>query len=177
MTKCVLMRPTKIMVPSKRRTLKYVVFPQRQPYFTYGDLHFSGLANLAFQVSILQCKIWRYSDFLKMGLKPMEFEYFCITWLQLWQNYVSCDHQTFMLLWKQVAIFKICCISSAPTICYLWRAATKVAATHLALRSPMFGEHFILIFTSIGRALRALERGEGGQILGFWGSIKLVRLV
>ena len=70
------MRPTKIMVPSKRRTSKYVVFPQRQPYFTYGDLHFSGLANLAFQVSILQCKIWRYSDFLKMGLKPMEFAQF-----------------------------------------------------------------------------------------------------
>ena len=93
LSKCVLMRPTKIMVPSKRRTSKYVVFPQRQPYFTYGDLRSSGLANLAFQVSILQCKIWRYSDFLKMCLKPLEFEYFCITWSRLWQNEARCDRQ------------------------------------------------------------------------------------
>ena len=53
LTKCGLMRPSKITVPSKRRSSKYVVFPERQPYFTYGDLHSSGLENHAFQLTIL----------------------------------------------------------------------------------------------------------------------------
>ena len=33
---------------------KYVVFPERQSYFTYGDLHSSGLENHAFQLGILR---------------------------------------------------------------------------------------------------------------------------
>ena len=41
---------------SNWRSSKYVVFPRRQPYFTYGDLHSSGLENHAFQLTILQCK-------------------------------------------------------------------------------------------------------------------------
>ena len=38
---------------SNWRSSKYVVFPRRQPYFTYGDLHSSGLENHAFQLTIL----------------------------------------------------------------------------------------------------------------------------
>ena len=38
---------------SKKRSSKYVVFPRRQPYFTYGDLHSRGLENHAFQLTIL----------------------------------------------------------------------------------------------------------------------------
>ena len=34
----------------------YVVFPERHAYFTYGDLHSSGLKIHAFQLTILQCK-------------------------------------------------------------------------------------------------------------------------
>ena len=63
-----LTRPSKIMVPWKLWSSKYVVFPERQPYFTYGDLHSSGKKNYAFQLTILQCKICRYSDCLKMCL-------------------------------------------------------------------------------------------------------------
>ena len=38
---------------SKKRSSKYVVFPERQSYFTYGDLHSSGLENHAFELTIL----------------------------------------------------------------------------------------------------------------------------
>ena len=38
---------------SNRRSSKYVVFPERQSYFTYGDLHSSGLENHAFQLTLL----------------------------------------------------------------------------------------------------------------------------
>ena len=55
LTKFGLMRSSKITVPSKRRSSKYVVFPQRQLYFTYGDLHSSGLKNHAFHLTIFQC--------------------------------------------------------------------------------------------------------------------------
>ena len=68
LTKCGLMRPSKLTVPSKRRSSKYVVFPERQPYFTYGDLHSSRVNIYAFQLTILQCKICCYSDCFKMCL-------------------------------------------------------------------------------------------------------------
>ena len=38
---------------SKKRSSKHVVFPERQSYFTYGDLHSSGLENHAFELTIL----------------------------------------------------------------------------------------------------------------------------
>ena len=38
---------------SNRRSSKYVVFPERQSYFTYGDLRSSGLENHAFQLTLL----------------------------------------------------------------------------------------------------------------------------
>ena len=99
LTKCGLIRSSKITVPSKWRSSKYVVFPQRQPYFTYGDLHSSGLKNYAFQLTILQCKICRYSDCFKMCLFPKEFEYFCITLPQPWPHEAWCDRQNYKLKW------------------------------------------------------------------------------
>ena len=48
-----LTRPSKIMVPWKWWSSKYVVFPERQPYFTYGDLLSSGLKIHAFHLTIL----------------------------------------------------------------------------------------------------------------------------
>ena len=48
-----LTRPSKITVPWKRRSSKYAVFPQRQPYFTYGDLLSSGVKIHAFHLTIL----------------------------------------------------------------------------------------------------------------------------
>ena len=56
------------MVSPKRRSLKYVVFPERQPYFTYGDLQSSGLKIEATEQTIPKCKTCRYSDFSKMCL-------------------------------------------------------------------------------------------------------------
>ena len=50
-----LTRPSKIMVPWKWWSSKYVLFLERQAYFTYGDLHSSGLKIYAFQLTILQC--------------------------------------------------------------------------------------------------------------------------
>ena len=48
-----LTRPSKIMVPRKWWSSKYVVFPECQPYFTYGDLLSSGLKIDAFQLTTL----------------------------------------------------------------------------------------------------------------------------
>ena len=48
-----LTRPSKIMVPWKWWSSKYVVFPERQPYFTYVDLLSSGLKIHAFQLTTL----------------------------------------------------------------------------------------------------------------------------
>ena len=56
LTKCGLMPLSKITVSSWWHFSKYVVFPERQAYFTYGDLHSSGLKIYAFQLTILQCK-------------------------------------------------------------------------------------------------------------------------
>ena len=151
-----------------RRTSKYVVFPQRQPYFTYGDLHFSGLANLAFQVFILQCKILRYSDFLKMCLKPMEFEYFCITWLQHWQNDVSCDHQNlcyFESKWRssKYVVFlqrQLYVTNGERPLKWpqcIWRYAHRCLVNTLYWFSPLSGV----------RCVRSRE-GRGSKIKVFW---------
>ena len=53
LTKFGAVQPSKITVHSKRRSSNYVVFPERQSYFTYGALHSSGLENHAFQLTIL----------------------------------------------------------------------------------------------------------------------------
>ena len=56
LTKFGLMPLSKITVCSWWHFSTYVVFPERQAYFTYGDLHSSGLKIYAFQLTILQCK-------------------------------------------------------------------------------------------------------------------------
>ena len=68
LTKFGLMRLSKIKVSSKWRLSKYVVFPERQQYFTYGDLHFIGVKIHAFELTILQYAICCYSVCFKMCL-------------------------------------------------------------------------------------------------------------
>ena len=67
------------------------------PYFTYGDLHSGALKIHAFQLAMPKCKTCCYSGCFKMCLKPMEFEYFCITRPQPWQHEARCDRQNFKL--------------------------------------------------------------------------------
>ena len=72
-SKCSKIRKSKLTVFPKSCSSEYAIFPQRQPYFTYGDLQSSGLKIPATQETIHECKTCRYSDCFKMCLKPMEF--------------------------------------------------------------------------------------------------------
>ena len=68
---------TPLIISSNEQKLLIWLQPwQNAAWFTYGDLHSSGLKIHAFQRIVLQCQICRYSDCFKMCLFPMEFEYF-----------------------------------------------------------------------------------------------------
>ena len=51
------MRLSKVTVPSKRRLSRYVVFPDRQAYFIYFDLHSSGIKIHAIQFAMPNTKL------------------------------------------------------------------------------------------------------------------------
>ena len=47
---------SKVTASSKRLLSKHVVFPERHAYFTYGDLHASGIKIHAIQLVMPKCK-------------------------------------------------------------------------------------------------------------------------
>ena len=67
-SKCNKFRKSNLTASPKRCSSEYAIFPERQPYFTYGDIQSSGLKIQATQQTINKCKTCRYSDCFKMCL-------------------------------------------------------------------------------------------------------------